>query len=454
MEENSLVKEITPEEVKLIDPYEISYIAMKNGSIIMVIEQNINVKNSFKNEGQDSPNFNIKGKKIMSYITPKIKIDQEENEEDYNVYYSNNYNNKNNIKKKTYELNDNIIKKSNYKNNNDSFYSYDDINQVHKIQKKIKTNNIINDEYIYNNDNINEKQYQNNNLITNNIVNYNTNNNLENNSPYYIVKRKYRFYKKTNCNDSPFKESKVLNKTFNAKMPSKRQNNLYILKNNKNNMTITHSKYSIKNNKKNNYIRTIRTPDSRHKNNNINYYYFPEELNEKNVKEESKVNKILIDSNFENNNFYKTYNKSLLNNLDSNNINSNKIDYSLTEYKHHSSINNESNNLKQYNNRSSLNNESYLNQYNNSSSLNNESNYLKLKNENQIFRSKTPSIEIKGLKRNINKKTNSELKRCLTTDNLRFFERKELSKPKKTTISNYIQKKDFNGKTIHVFENK
>ena len=134
MEENSLVKEITPEEVKLIDPYEISYIAMKNGSIIMVIEQNINVKNSFKNEGQDSPNFNLKGKKIMSYITPKIKIDQEENEEDYNVYYSNNSNNKNNIKKKTYELNDNIIKKSNYKNNNDSFYSYDDINHAHKIQ--------------------------------------------------------------------------------------------------------------------------------------------------------------------------------------------------------------------------------------------------------------------------------------------------------------------------------
>ena len=103
MEENSLVKEITPEEVKLIDPYEISYIAMKNGSIIMVIEQNINVKNSFKNEGQDSPNFNLKGKKIMSYITPKIKIEQEENEEDYNVYYSNNSNNsnnKNNIQKK------------------------------------------------------------------------------------------------------------------------------------------------------------------------------------------------------------------------------------------------------------------------------------------------------------------------------------------------------------------
>ncbi len=39
MDENDLVKEISPEEVRNIDPYEISYIAMKDGSIIMVLEK-------------------------------------------------------------------------------------------------------------------------------------------------------------------------------------------------------------------------------------------------------------------------------------------------------------------------------------------------------------------------------------------------------------------------------
>ncbi len=48
MEEKNLVKEITPEEVKEIDPFEISYIAMKDGSIIMVIEKIKNRKKILK----------------------------------------------------------------------------------------------------------------------------------------------------------------------------------------------------------------------------------------------------------------------------------------------------------------------------------------------------------------------------------------------------------------------
>ena len=40
MEQITLVKEISPDEVKTIDPFEISYIAMKDGSILMVTEKN------------------------------------------------------------------------------------------------------------------------------------------------------------------------------------------------------------------------------------------------------------------------------------------------------------------------------------------------------------------------------------------------------------------------------
>ena len=47
MNEN-LVKEITPEEVKLINPYDITYIAMKNGSIIMVLEKEKSEKSKRK----------------------------------------------------------------------------------------------------------------------------------------------------------------------------------------------------------------------------------------------------------------------------------------------------------------------------------------------------------------------------------------------------------------------
>ena len=433
-----LVKEITPEDVKTIDPYEISYISMKDGTILMVLEKNINVKNSFQKtetinekEGQSSPIFNIKGKKIISYIKHKIENEEKQNEGEYNTNYSNSTNN---IQDNPYQLVDNRSLNKNNLNNNNSFYSNDDITQDYKKPQKIKTNNIIKDEYNYNymNDNIiDDKEYQNNNsnkIITNNIVNYNTNNNLENKSPYFIVKKQYQFYQKSNIN-SPFEDIKVLNKTYNPNIPSQMNNNLYTVKNNnnitKNNITITHSKYSKKSYKKRNHVKT---PEPRNKKYNINYYYFKEELNEKDLREEQNQNKMLIDNKTDNYNYYEIFNKSKLNNINSNKINNNsQMDDPFKQYDNHS----------------------YFNDI---------SDCLRLDKEKQYYRAKTPTYDIKRSKRNINnkknniQKTNIELKKCLTKDNHRFYERKDLS-PKQSK-SNYIQMKDYNGKTIHVFENK
>jgi hypothetical protein len=49
---------------------------------------------------------------------------------------------------------------------------------------------------------------------------------------------------------------------------------------------------------------------------------------------------------------------------------------------------------------------------------------------------------------------NNLLKKCLTKDNHKYYERKELSQPKKVAISNYTKKKDLNGNIIHIFESK
>ena len=74
-------------------------------------------------------------------------------------------------------------------------------------------------------------------------------------------------------------------------------------------------------------------------------------------------------------------------------------------------------------------------------------------------RPKTPIYSMRDLgkknhrKNNENKKNNLELKKCLSKDNHRYYERKELSAPKKKK-SNYIKMKMNDGNTIHVFENK
>ena len=81
MYENNLVKEITPEEVKFLNPNEITYIAMKNGSIIMVVEKEA------EKVAQDnfySPRFSTKGKKYITQINTKMESQKNQEENEYN----------------------------------------------------------------------------------------------------------------------------------------------------------------------------------------------------------------------------------------------------------------------------------------------------------------------------------------------------------------------------------
>ena len=333
MDENNLVQEIYPEQVKSLNPYDISYIAMKNGSILMIIEQTPekNSSNNYyyytqskENKEQNSPNFNIKGKKYISY-TKEIK--------EKNKYDINNYNN--------YNIEENNI--LNY-----SFRSSDEIR------------------------NNNNKKY-----IT------------EKTNPYLIEKRKYIFYKKSNTekpernNINPLKHSKTFNYTMvtpvknkniinNESFRKKYSNNIY------NNISIKNSRYSSKKSKSyiNNYQDSFSYGFIKSKSENIIY---------NNIQP-----KIEYTDNF-------TLNKSI-------------------------------------------------------EDFNNDIIYNDL-------RPKTPIYTMRDLgrknhkKKNGNKNNNLELKKCLSKHNHRYYERKELSAPKKSK-SNYIKMKSFNGNTIHVFKNK
>ena len=157
MKQITIVKEISPDEVKTIDPFEISYIAMKDGSIISVIDKNNennykiiehkmqNIYQIKERNEENSPKFNLK---------KKIYIPYQENECDYNVYYSNN-NNKTKIQENSNKLNNNY---NNIENN--SFYSYDDMqsnyNLNNNIHKKVNINNNYKVDYIYKNNIIGE----------------------------------------------------------------------------------------------------------------------------------------------------------------------------------------------------------------------------------------------------------------------------------------------------------
>ena len=428
MEGNSLVKEITPEEVKTIDPFEISYIAMKDGSIIMVIEKNDKIENNFtllkkKNE-QNSPDFNLKGKKYISYINKKNENLQKENEEDYNVYYSKNTNI--NIINNKSELNNK--KENNEENiNNFSFYSNDDIHRNYINQKEKSRNNKIEFEYINKNENISNKESKINEekrLINNNNIDFiSINNNKENKNPYYVIKRKYYFYKKSNENNNKsIKENiKNLNKTYSYNISPKKQNNLYIVKNNntnKDNISINYSNYSINNNRNSNYIRM---QDSKHKKSNTNLYCTCPYIYNRNGS--SEINSSIYNNNNHNNNyyFYDINHKPKFDNFDIN-------EYSFKKYENHSFLSRKADDD------------------------------LNLEKGNIQFRSKTPLYSIKDLKRNTknNKKFNKnnlELKKCLSKDNHKYYERKEF-RAQKQSKSKYIKMKDFNGKTIHIFENK
>ena len=338
MDENNLVTEIYPEEIQSLNPYDISYIAMKNGSILMIIEQtpekNISNNNYYyynnkDNNEQNSPNFNIKGKKYISYI----KEIKEKNKYDINNYNNYNYNN---------------IEENNILN-----YSF-------RSSDEIKNNN-YNKKYI-----------------------------TENKNPYLIEKRKYIFYKKSNTekpernNINPLKHSKTFsyaiatpvknkNNLNNELFRKKYSNNIY------NNISIKNSRYSSKKSKS--YINNYQDSFS---------YGFIKSKSENIIYNNTKP-KIEYTDNF-------TLNK-----------------YSIEDFNNHI-IDND-------------------------------------------LRAKTPIYTMRDLgrknhkKKNGNKNNNLELKKCLSKHNHRYYERKELSVPKKSK-SNYIKMKSFNGNTIHVFKNK
>jgi len=233
-------------------------------------------------------------------------------------------------------------------------------------------------------------------------------------NPCLIEKRKYIFYKKSNNKD---KEDKKNINTFNHSKtfsysnttPVKRKNNLENSENstfkiNKNNdgyyydnISITASKYSSKKNKNKTY------------NSNFSYGFI-----------KSKSENIILNNN------------------------TNGIIYNDDNYEIHKKPK-----IEYYNDNDE--NRFSLEQYYNHTVLNNSV----IKNN----RPKTPIYSMRDLgkknhrKNNENKKNNLELKKCLSKDNHRYYERKELSAPKKMK-SNYIKMKMNDGNTIHVFENK
>ena len=332
MDDNNLVKEMYPEQVKSINPYDISYIAMKNGSIIMIIEKSPpkNYLNLIYNKNeQSSPNFNSVKNNHISYTTR----DKKEIEENNNFNYS---------------------------------FRFSD-----------------------NNNNLNEDK-----------------------NPCLIEKRKYIFYKKSNNknkedlkNINTFNHSKTF--SYSNTTPIKRKNNLENSENSNsknkyndsyyNNISISHSKYSSKKNK--------------NKSHDFNFSY----------------------------GFIKSKSESIYLNNNTNDIINNDDNYEIHKKPK----------IEYYNDNDD--NKFSLEQYYNHTVLNNSV----LKNN----RPKTPIYTMRDLgkknhrKNNENKKNNLELKKCLSKDNHRYYERKELSAPKKMK-SNYIQMKTNDGNTIHVFENK
>ena len=434
MEQITLVKEISPDEVKTIDPFEISYIAMKDGSILMVTEKNNennykiiehkeqNIYQIKERNEENSPKFNLKKKNNIFY---------QDNESDYNVYYSNN-NNKTIIQENSNKLN------NNYNNNNIeniSFYSYDDMqsnyNVNNNIHKKVNINNNFKVDYIYKNNIVDE----------NNFAKLNYIKNLEKediNYPYIIEKKKYFIRKKIS------KEEPILNqnKTFSYKIPSK-DNNIYIVRNsNKNNnknknILISYSnKISSENNNYNNIINNyLKTPEIKYrdkKNMNTNYctckrnHYFK---NKRQLSADILLNLRRNSNNQFHNNYYKVKKNYI------NGYNNNRDD--------------------QYKNK-------------NHSFVGNPPNNLIIQALRPIYlRAKTPEYSLKnyGHCYGNNKKANNHLKNnklrvSLRNDNHRFYERKEIRKRKKISImemnnypkSNYFKLTNLNGKTVHIFE--
>ena len=439
MEQNTLVKEICPEEVKAIDPFEISYIAMKDGSIILVTEKN-NENNYNLIDHKEMNIYQIKERNEENSPKRRNYRPYQDNDSDYNVYHSNN--NKIIIQENTNKLNNNF---NNIENN--SFYSYDDIktnyNLNNNIHKNVNINNNFKVDYIYRNNKIGET----NKIIENNLndnkcskINYIKNVDKEDyNYPYIIEKKKYFIRKKIIEEEPSIKQSK----TFSYKIPSK-DNNIYIIRNanqnnNKNkNILISYSNKISNENENNNYniIRNNypKTPEIKYRYKNMNTYYCTCKRNNylksnRNLSEDIMLNSRRNSNNQIHNSYYK---------VKKNDING------------------------YYNNK--------INQYKNQnhSFIGNSSNNLIIQALRPIYlRAKTPEYSLKnyGHCYGNNKKVNNHLKMnklrvSLRSDNHRFYERKEIRKRKKISIrelnnnpkSNYFKLTNLNGKNVHAFE--
>ena len=454
MEQKSFIKEITPEEVKTIDPYKISYISMKDGSVILVSEENSEknykiIENKEQNiykikekKEQNSPKFNSEEEK-----TDISKIENEgnqykDNDTDFNVYYSNRSDKEIN-KEKSNNFN---IKCS---TNNNSLYSYNGNNQNHSRNKKVHksiNNHSINYEQknIYN---INTKSKN------NNINNLNDDDNTkkiyyiknlekkDNNSQYIIEKRKYIIHKRI-TEDIPIKKSKT--KTNNYNTPIK-ENSIYIFRNsnkfnhNKNkNIAISYSSH-IKNENNDRIYNYYKTPELK-----------PRYLqNDRNIKYCTCNN---IKNNFKNKRNLSVDNTVQLMATSKNYYNS----YDNYKEEHRKYINNIHKKYNKYN------------KYPNRSFICRTPYYLLVQKQNSIYlRAKTFSYKIRNLGNNkkVNYKKNNKLNIDLRTYNHRFHDRKENRRPKipKSNFtqineikykprSEYIMLKDLNGNIIHVFE--
>ena len=224
----------------------------------------------------------------------------------------------------------------------------------------------------------------------------------EDKNPCLIEKRKCIFYKKSKnikekeekeekIDKSPLKHSKTFSYTYSTPIKKKDNKENKFTNKDYNNIAIIHSKYSSKKDKNKTY------------NSNFSYGFIKSKSQNVNLNENEIINS---------DEKYDKYNKPRIEYSD---------DYIINKYS-----------IEQFNNHAVL-----------SNSL--------LKNN----RAKTPIISMRDLGKKNQKKnnTNKELKKCLSKDNHRYYERKELSAPKKYDY-NYIKMKSVDGNTVHVFENK
>ena len=240
MPTKNIVKEILPEQIKDVNPYEIIYLAMKDGSVIMIVDKedakfepkNLNYnteentkKDVFINEKipRSKNIINISDKKSTNKSFQKNSNDfnkKSDKIEDNNLNYTFNYSNQYQVTDSTFNNNSNrdhsqdinkSINMKNYKQFNNTKYSFDNNyyteNQRAISQKpKIGNNNnyidnnkhyyqVRSDYYKKENQPISTIRYNNNNQNNNifsvsNSLFTDTNNNFNNNTFNASVERK------------------------------------------------------------------------------------------------------------------------------------------------------------------------------------------------------------------------------------------------------------------------